>query len=216
MLDKLKDSLAAAIAEGDSQRAAQVTQTLLAEGADPLDIIQQIIVPTLTNVGERFQAFEIFLPELMMAGDAAAASTALLEEAIAATGGARPTLGTIVLGTVQGDIHDIGKNIVGTILKSHGFNVIDLGRDVAPEAFIDEAEKHKAAIIAMSALMTTTRPAQRHTINLLTELGKRDKYKVIVGGGCVTAEWAAQIGADGYAENAAGAVVVCKRLVGKQ
>jgi corrinoid protein of di/trimethylamine methyltransferase len=213
MVDTYRDELAAAITDGESEQAAELTRAALAAGADPLAIIQQIMVPTLTAVGERFQAFEIFLPELMMAGEAAATATALLEEAIEAAGGERPNLGTVVLGTVEGDIHDIGKNIVGTILKSHGFNVIDLGRDISPARFIEEAERHRAVIIAMSSLMTTTRPAQRNTINLLSELGQRGQYRVIVGGGCVTADWASDIGADGFAENAAQTAVLCKTLV---
>lgn len=213
MLEKYREPLSSAIAEGEAEQAVELTRQALSEGVDPLEIIQGILVPTLTRVGERFQAFEIFLPELMMAGDAAAAATTILEEAIAAKGAQRQHLGTIVLGTVAGDIHDIGKNIVSTLLRSHGFNVVDLGRDVPAMRFIEEAEKHRAAIIAMSALMTTTRPAQRDTINLLKELGKRDAFKVIVGGGCVNAEWAQAIGADGYAENAAEAVVLCKRLL---
>jgi len=213
MIDTYRDKLATAITDGESEQAAELTRAALAAGADPLAIIQQIMVPTLTAVGERFQAFEIFLPELMMAGEAAAAATTLLEDAIDKAGGERPNLGTVVLGTVEGDIHDIGKNIVGTILKSHGFNVIDLGRDISPARFVEEAERNKAAIIAMSSLMTTTRPAQRNTINLLSELGQRAQYKVIVGGGCVTADWANDIGADGYAENAAQTAVLCKTLV---
>jgi len=214
MVDKYMNELATAIVDGENEQAAEITRAALADGADPLEIIQKTLVPTLTGVGERFQAFEVFLPELMMAGDAAAAATELLEEAITSAGGERPNLGTVVLGTVEGDIHDIGKNIVGTILKSHGFKVVDLGRDISPARFLEEAERNQAAIIAMSSLMTTTRPAQRNTVNLLSELGVRDQYKVIVGGGCVTADWSDDIGADGYAENAAQTAVLCKKLVG--
>lgn len=214
MVEQYRERLSQAIITGDSDSAAQVTQEALAQGADPLRIIQEIIVPTLTEVGDRFQEMEIFLPELMMAGEAAAASTSLLETAIAKAGGERPSLGTVVIGTVQGDIHDIGKNIVSSILSAHGFNVVDLGRDVSPETFLEAAEKNQAGIIGLSALMTTTRPAQRSTIRLLEELGVRGQYKVIVGGGSVTPDWAEEIGADAYAENAAEAADVCKRLIG--
>jgi len=214
MVEQYRERLSQAIITGDSDSAAQVTQEALAQGADPLRIIQEIIVPTLTEVGDRFQEMEIFLPELMMAGEAAAASTSLLEAAIAKAGGERPSLGTVVIGTVQGDIHDIGKNIVSSILSAHGFNVVDLGRDVSPETFLEAAEKNQAGIIGLSALMTTTRPAQRSTIRLLEELGVRGQYKVIVGGGSVTPDWAEEIGADAYAENAAEAADVCKRLIG--
>jgi 5-methyltetrahydrofolate--homocysteine methyltransferase len=213
MVERYRQRLSEAIVSGDDQVAAAVTREALSEGADPLRVIQEIIVPTLTEVGDRFQEMEIFLPELMMAGEAAAASTSLLEAAIAQVGGERPSLGTVVIGTVQGDIHDIGKNIVSSILSAHGFNVVDLGRDVSPEAFLEAAEKNRASIVGLSALMTTTRPAQRSTIRLLEELGVRGQYKVIVGGGSVTSDWAEEIGADGYAENAAEAADLCKSLV---
>jgi methanogenic corrinoid protein MtbC1 len=123
-------------------------------------------------------------------------------------------LGIVVIGTVQNDVHDIGKNIVGTILNAHGFNVIDLGSDVAPSAFLETATREGADIIAMSSLMTTTRPEQRNTINLFTKDGEREKFKIIVGGGSTDQKWADEIGADGFAPDPAAAVDLCKRLVG--
>jgi methanogenic corrinoid protein MtbC1 len=149
----------------------------------------------------------------MAAGDAAQAATQILEAEIAAAGRQSASLGTIVLGTVQNDIHDIGKNIVKTLLSSHGFKVVDIGRDVAPSKFLEAAEREKADIVAMSALMTTTRPATRSTINLFAEAGARADYKMIIGGGCIDQTWANEIGADGYAADAAGAVDLCKKLV---
>jgi corrinoid protein of di/trimethylamine methyltransferase len=213
--EQLHKNLAEALQQGDGEQAEAITKEALAHGMNPLMIIQEIIVPTLTKIGQDFQDFVIFLPELMMAGDAAKRSTALLEEALEASGEETGSLGTVVIGTVENDVHDIGKNIVGTLLNAHGFKVIDLGRDVAPSTFLDTARKERAQIIALSSLMTTTRPAQRSTINLFQEVGERENYQIIVGGGSVKSEWAEEIGADGYAEDAASAVELCKKLVGK-
>lgn len=210
----LRNRLGEALSMGDAPGAEVLTRQMLKAGADPLDVIQNLLVPTLTEVGNRFQAFEIFLPELIAAGEAAQAVTAILEEAIAESGSASTSPGTVVLGTVENDVHDIGKNIVNTLLSSHGFKVIDIGRDVAPSKFLAAAEQYQADIVAMSALMTTTRPATRSTINLFNEVGVRDRFKIIVGGGCIDQKWADEIGADGYAPDAASAVELCKRLVG--
>lgn len=211
--EKLRKDLGEALRQGLTEEAENLTLQALDAGDDPLDLIQNVLVPTLTDVGRQFQAFEIFLPELMGAGDAAAAATKILEAAIAASGRKSASLGTVVLGTVQNDIHDIGKNIVNTLLSSHGFKVVDIGRDIAPSRFLEAAEREKADIVAMSALMTTTRPATRSTINLFVEAGARSKYKLIVGGGCIDSAWAQEIGADGYAPDAAGAVDLCKMLL---
>ena len=156
---------------------------------------------------------QIFLPELMMSGDAAKRASTHLEAAIAARGAKHEPMGVAVVGTVQGDVHDIGKNILVTLLKAHGFAVVDLGRNVAPSAFMTAAEENRADIIAMSSLMTTTRPAQRSTVNLLGEVGQRKRYRIVVGGGSVNQRWADEIGADGYAADAASAVELCKRLL---
>jgi 5-methyltetrahydrofolate--homocysteine methyltransferase len=211
--EQLRNELSEALRQGLVDEAIKLTQRAINAGDDPLDLIQQVLVPTLSEVGRQFQAFEIFLPELMAAGDAAQAATQLLEAEIAAAGRQSASLGTIVLGTVQNDIHDIGKNIVKTLLSSHGFKVIDIGRDVAPSKFLEAAERENADIVAMSALMTTTRPATRSTINLFTEAGARASYKMIIGGGCIDMTWANEIGADGYAPDAAGAVDLCKQLI---
>ena len=213
--EQLRKDLSQALQQGLVDETEDLTKQAIEHGEDPLDLIQNVLVPTLTNVGRQFQAFEIFLPELMAAGDAAQAATQILEAEIAATGGQTASLGTIVLGTVQNDIHDIGKNIVNTLLSSHGFKVVDIGRDVAPSKFLEAAERENADIIAMSALMTTTRPSTRSTINLFVEAGARSHYKIIVGGGCIDQGWANEIGADGYAPDAAGAVELCKSLSAK-
>lgn len=211
--ERLRSDLSEALNRGQTAEAESLTRQALEAGADPLDLIQNLLVPTLTQVGQDFQEFKIFLPELMAAGEAARASTAILEEAIAASGLETQSPGTIVLGTVENDVHDIGKNIVNTMLSSHGFKVIDIGRDVPPSKFLESARHEKADIVAMSALMTTTRPATRSTINLFDEVGARQQFKIIVGGGCIDQEWADEIGADGYAPDAAAAVELCKKLV---
>lgn len=213
--EKLSSDLSNALRNGLSDQAEMLTQQALDQGVKPLDIVQKILVPTLTDVGQRFQDFEIFLPELMMAGEAAERVTALVEEATMKAGQPSLNQGTVVLGQVEGDMHDIGRNIVGTLLKSHGFKVVDLGRDVPASAFLDAAEKEKADIVALSALMTTTLPAQKRTISLFSEVRKREDYYIIVGGGAVSREWAHEIGSDGYSPDAAGAVELCKQLLKK-
>lgn len=211
--EEMRSGFAEALSSGDVDAADAFTRQALEQGVEPLTLIQEVIVPTLTKVGQDFQDFIIFLPELMAAGEAAERATNILEEAIAASGKQATSLGTVVIGTVENDVHDIGKNIVSTLLRSHGFKIVDLGRDVNPSGFLDAAQKEKADIIAMSSLMTTTRPSTRSTINLLTEVGVRTQFKVIVGGGCVTEDWATEIGADGYAPDAASAVELCKSLL---
>lgn len=212
--EQINLDLTQALREGDADKTQTVTEAALEQGVEPLALIQGVIVPALTAVGEAFQKLDIFLPELMGAGDAAERATSILEEAMARSGQESASLGTVVIGTVENDVHDIGKNIVGTLLRSHGFQVIDLGRNVAPSTFLDAAQNEKANIVAMSSLMTTTRPSTKSTIGLFEEVGLRDHYKIIVGGGCVTQEWADQIGADGFSEDAAGAVELCKSLLG--
>lgn len=214
-VDEIKVQLSEALANGDPELAGTLTQNALNNGADPLDLIQQVIVPTLTKVGQDFQDFIIFLPELMSAGEAAEAATTIIEEALAASGAKKTSPGTVVIGTVENDVHDIGKNILSTLFRSHGFKVVDLGRDVAPSAFMDAAQKEKADIVAMSSLMTTTRPSTLSTISLFKEVGIRDQYKFMVGGGCVTQEWADEIQADGYAPDAASAVELAKAILSK-
>ena len=213
--DKLITDLTSALKNGETDEAKQLTQKALDQDMDPLAIIEEILVPTLTEIGEKFQKFEIFLPELMMAGEAAEAITAIVEKATLDAGQPSLNKGTVILGQVEGDMHDIGRNIVGTLLKSHGFKVVDMGRDVPASAFLDAAEKENADIIALSALMTTTLPAQKRTINLFSEVRKREEFFILVGGGAVSEEWAKEIGSDGYSVDAAGAVELCKSLMKK-
>lgn len=205
--------LTEAFYEGDAGIAEEAVVEALNAGADPLEIINDVMVPALTEVGRRFQTGEYFLPELMMAGAAAEVVSNHLEKAIADSGKSSQRLGVVVLGTVEGDVHDIGKNIVATMLRAHGFEVVDLGRNVRPSSFVDAARERNADVIGLSSLMTTTRPAALSTINLFRELGLGESYQFVVGGGSVTADWAEELGV-AYSEDAAGAVELCKRLVG--
>ena len=211
--EEIRQGLSTALHEGDEEQAEALTRQALDQGIDPLELIKEVLVPTLTEVGENFQEFRIFLPELMLAGEAAKRAGVLLETAIAAQGKVLTTLGKVVIGTVEGDIHDIGQNIVSSLLSANGFEVTNLGRNVKPSAFLEAAEQAGADIVGMSALMTTTLPMQRRTIKLFEEVGARDKYKLVVGGGAVNDRWVEEIGADGFAPDAAAAVNLCKTLM---
>jgi 5-methyltetrahydrofolate--homocysteine methyltransferase len=213
MTDTDQERLLDALMDGDTAVGEEIAQAALDAGASPLDVINKLLIPALTEIGAMFQQGEIFLPELMLSGQVATAISQKLEALIHAGGQVTQSLGTVVVGTVQGDIHDIGKNILATMLRAHGFEVVDLGRSVSPSAFVDAAQEHHAQVVAMSSLMTTTRPMMLNTLKLFGELGLRPTYRLIVGGGCVTADWAQQIGADGYAADAATAVDVCKQMV---
>ncbi len=207
------EKLKAALLQGDKDAAVAATQEAIAEGADPLAIVQEIVVPTLSEVGRRFEALEIFLPELMAAGEAGNACSSAIEAELVKKGGHMEVKGIVVLGTVKGDIHDIGKNIVGSIFKAHGFKVIDLGKDVAAATFVEAAEANQADVIAASALMSITRAGCREVADLLSELKLADKYLYIVGGGSIDQEYADEIGANAYAPTAGGAVELVKSLL---
>ena len=205
--------LETALWDGDPEQAETAAASLLEAGIEPLALVQHILVPTMTRVGEEFQCDNIFLPELMMAGEAALRVANLVEKATLKAGKTSATLGAVVIGQAQGDMHDIGRNIVSTMLLAHGFKVIDLGRDVPASAFLEAAQREKASLVGISALMTTTLPTARRTINLFKEVNLQGGLKIVVGGGAASAEWAEQVGADGYAPDAASAVVLCKRLL---
>lgn len=210
--EEIAGRLADALIDGDGDLAEEFALEALKGGADPVALINDVMIPALTVVGDQFQNGEVFLPELMLAGDAAQRVSQHVEAAIASQGRVTEPKGTVVIGTVMGDIHDIGKNIVVTMLKAHGFRVVDLGRNVAPSGFLTAAQENRAQVVAMSSLMTTTRPMIENTINLFSEVGVRDNFKMIVGGGCVTDEWASTLGADGYSPDAVGAVDLCKKF----
>lgn len=215
MNDQSLDMLYQSILEGDADKAESAAVTALDEGMDPLEVIEAAMIPALKEVGDRFQNGEFFLPELLLAGEAAEKVNVHLTKAIADQGQTRKLEGTVLIGTVQGDVHDIGKNIVAFILRANGFKVVDLGRDVSPGTFIEAVDQHAPDIVGLSSLMTTTLPMTRNTISLFEEVGIRGNCKVIIGGGATTQEWANEIGADGYAGDASSAVDLCRDLLAK-
>jgi 5-methyltetrahydrofolate--homocysteine methyltransferase len=202
-----------AILEGDAKTAAAVTREALDAGVDPVVLIQQHMVPAMDEVGRLYEAEEYFVPELLLAARAMKASLELLRPLLAASG-AEPT-GRVVIGTVKGDLHDIGKNLVGSMLEGGGFEVIDLGADVAPDKFIEAIQTRGARIVCLSALLTVTMPSMKKTIEALKEAGVRDQVKVLVGGAPVTPQFAEEIGADGYGETANAAVALARRFSGE-
>lgn len=211
-LANFKSELNAALRNGDEEKAEQLARGAVSAGVDPLALVQNIMVPILSEIGDDFQEGRVFLPELMMAGRAAEKVSDVVEEVTLQSGIPTTSMGTIIIGTVEGDMHDIGRDIVATMLNAHGFKVINLGRDVRASAFLDAAKKEKADILGLSALMTTTLPAQERTVRLFREVGERENFKVVIGGGATNQEWSDEIGADGYAPDAAAAVELCKKL----
>jgi len=205
-LQKLYD----AVLNGDQKTAVAVTQEALAEGFDPMELITKHMVPAMDEVGRRFECEEYFVPELLLSARAMKGALELLRPLLAASG-AEP-VGRVVIGTVKGDLHDIGKNLVASMLEGGGFEVIDLGADVAPERFIEAVREKNARIVALSALLTVTMPSMRKTIEALEQAGVRSDVKVMVGGAPVTAQFAAEIGADGYGENATAAVALARKF----
>lgn len=207
-LEKLYD----AIVEGNAKAAASLTQAAVAAGVDPQVILSEYMIPAMDEVGTRFEENEYFVPELLIAARAMKAGVDILRPLLAA-GGAQP-VGRVAIGTVRGDLHDIGKNLVATMLEGGGFEIIDVGVDVSPEKFVDVIKQQRVDIIALSALLTTTLPAMKLTIDRLKEAGLRDQVKVIIGGAPVTQDYADEIGADGYSDNAGAAVNLARSLIG--
>ncbi len=214
MSEGLFKQMAQAVIEGDDEEASALAKSALEQGIDPLEAINTGYTAGMDVVGELYASGEYFLPDLILGGEAMKAALAVLEPALKASGRAREVLGTVVLGTVKGDIHEIGKSLVGSMLSANGFEVLDLGIDIDAGEFVAQAREHDADIVALSALLTTTMLHQQDVIEHLAEAGLRDRVKVMVGGSPVTQGWADQIGADGFAEDAAGAVVVAKKLMG--
>jgi 5-methyltetrahydrofolate--homocysteine methyltransferase len=200
-----------AVVNGDAKTTQALTQQALAEGVDPLKLVNEHMVPAMDEVGRRFEANEYFVPELLISARAMKAALELIRPLLTARGD--QPLGRVAIGTVKGDLHDIGKNLVGSLLEGGGFEVIDLGVNVSPEKFIATVNEKKANIIAMSALLTTTMPSMKTTIDALRQAGVREKVKVLIGGAPITQKYADEIGADGYSENAVGAVALAKKAV---
>jgi corrinoid protein of di/trimethylamine methyltransferase len=214
MTDELFKQMAQSVIDGDSDVAAQLAEKAVQLGMDPLEAITQGFVIGVNYIGEQFAAGEAFLPELVMAGEAMKAAVKTLEPEMAKRGTEREVLGRVVLATVEGDIHEIGKSLVGTMLTAAGFEVFDLGVDVSPHRIIAKALEVNADLIAMSALLTTTMVKQREVIDELEKEGLRSQFKVMVGGAPITRDWVSRIAADGYSEDAIGAVNIAKQLIG--
>lgn len=214
MSQELFKLMSQAVIDGDDDQAAALAQQALDQGVPPLEAINKGFTVGMDVVGELYSTGEYFLPDLILGGEAMKAALAVLEPALKAAGQSREVLGTVVLGTVKGDIHEIGKSLVGSMLAANGFEVYDLGIDIEASEFVAKAREYRADIVALSALLTTTMLHQRDVIHHLAEAGLRERVKVMVGGSPVTQGWAEEIGAEGFAEDAAGAVIVAKRLMG--
>ncbi len=210
--EELFEIMAQSIIDGEPEDAERLAREALAQGIEPLEAINRGFVPGVDEVGRGFGCGELFLPDLVRAGAAMKAATKILEPEMLRRGTARESAGTVVLGTIKGDIHEIGKNLVGTMFTAGGFTVHDLGVDVPFETFVAKAKEVNADVVGISALLTTTMANQRKVIEALDKAGLRPKVKVLVGGAPVTRGWASEIGADGYAEDAVGAVKVAREL----
>ena len=198
----------------DADKFVEVVKKTVDQGHDPIEVVNAL-TEILKEAGKKFEKGEIFLVHLVVAGDAAKRATAeVLEPLIKKSSSERETLGKVLIGTVAGDIHDIGKNIVSMMLFTAGFDVNDVGKDVPTEDFVKKAKETNADIVALSALLTTTLPAQREVIEALKKAGLREKVRVLVGGAPATAKWAEEAGADGYGEDAIEAIRVAKKVLG--
>lgn len=204
-------TLYTAVLDGDAPTAKAVVQEALDAGSNPKELLDKYMIPAMDEVGRRFEANEYFVPELLIAARAMKGALELIRPRLVAAG-AEPA-GRVVIGTVRGDLHDIGKNLVAAMLEGGGFDVIDLGVDVAPEKFVETAKERGAQIIAMSALLTTTMPGMKNTVEAVDAAGIKGTIKVMIGGAPVTQRFADEIGADGFSDNASGAVRVARDLV---
>jgi len=211
-LSSLMSTLRGAVIDGDARSTAALTARALAEGADPQRLVDEALIPAMDEAGRRVESGEFFVPELLVSARALKASQALITPLLA--GGAIATRGRVAIGTVKGDMHDIGKNLVVALLQGGGFEVIDLGTDVPAARFVAAARDERADIIGLSALLTTTMLQMKSTVKALEEAGVRGSVKIIVGGAPVTKRFADEIGADGYADNAASALALARQLMG--
>jgi 5-methyltetrahydrofolate--homocysteine methyltransferase len=201
-----------AILTGNAKKAEEVTKAALEAKADPSQLVQKYMIPAMDEVGRRFECNEYFVPELLIAARAMKTAMELITPHLAAAG-AEP-VGRVIIGTVQGDLHDIGKNLVASMLEGGGFQVVDLGVDVPAEKFIAAVkEEKKGTILGLSALLTTTMTMMKNVISALEKAGVRQKTRVMIGGAPITQQYADEIGADGYSDNASGAVAVARKLV---
>ena len=200
------------VIQGMVKESTELVQKALDEKTDPGTILDEALIPAMAITGDRFEAGEFCLPEMMLSARAMQASMALLQPLLTEAG--RQPVGKAVIGTVKGDLHDIGKNLVATLLQGAGFEIVDLGANVPPEKFVEAVKENHADMVGMSALLTTTLPMMESTIMALTEAGVRDQVRVLIGGAPTTASYAQQIGADGYAPDASAATKVARELLG--
>lgn len=205
-------SLKEAVLKGDAKTSRAITEEALKAGVEPLALLNEQLVPAMNEAGQRFECSEFFVPELLLAARAMKASLELIRPILAQRG--TEPIGRAVVGTVKGDLHDVGKNLVSSLLEGGGFEVIDLGVNVPPEKFIAAVREHNAGIVGLSALLTTTMPSMKLTIEAFQAAGLRDQVKILVGGAPVTQRFADEIGADGYGENAPSAVVLARKCLG--
>ena len=202
-----------AILTGNAKQAEAVTNAALEAGADPTELLGKYMIPAMDEVGKRFECNEYFVPELLIAARAMKTALQILTPKLAAAG--TQAVGRVVIGTVQGDLHDIGKNLVASMLEGGGFEVVDLGVDVPANRFVEAAQDKDGSIVALSALLTTTMTQMKSVIAALEAAGLRSSTKVMIGGAPITQQYADEIGADGYSDNASGAVALARRLVAK-
>jgi 5-methyltetrahydrofolate--homocysteine methyltransferase len=200
-----------AILTGDAKTAKSVTEQALAAGVEPLKLVQEYMVPAMGEVGRRFECNDYFVPELLLAARAMKGSLELIRPLLTASG-VQP-VGRVAVGTVKGDLHDIGKNLVAAMLEGGGYEVVDLGVNVSPEQFVAAVKEKNVTIVALSALLTTTMPSMKTTIEALKQAGVRDQVKVLIGGAPITQRYADEIGADGFGDSAAGAVALAKQVM---
>jgi corrinoid protein of di/trimethylamine methyltransferase len=213
--ESLFQAMAQSIVDGEPEDAQRLAEQALAQGVDPLAAVNTGFVPGVNEVGRGFACGEMYLPDLVRAGAAMKAAMSVLEPEMIRRGSAREPEGVVVIGTIKGDIHEIGKNLVATMFTANGFKVYDLGVDVPFDAFAAKAAEVGANLVCISALLTTTMVGQRKVVESLVQAGQRGQVKVLVGGAPVTPAWATEIGADGFAEDALGAVKVARQVTGR-
>ena len=209
-MDILKE-ISECLQQGDDEKVSLLTRQAIEEKIPPKEILECSLIGGMNVIGKKYKAHEIFLPQVLLAAKAMYVGMELLRPMFVKEG--MPTIGKVVIGSVQGDLHDIGKNLVGIMLKGAGFEVIDLGNDVPPEKFVETAKEENAAIVGMSALLTTTMPVMQRTVDLLKEEGLEGRIKTIIGGAPVSKEFAQRIGADAYGYDSTNAVESVKRLI---
>jgi len=215
MSSSILEQLGQAVVEGDVDKVKRLCQDAIERNIDPLEALTNGLTKGVKEVGDRFGRSEVFLADLIMAGEAMKVGTALLLPKVKEAGMQRQSLGKVLIGTVKGDIHSIGKDIVATLMEAEGFEVNNIGEDVQSEIFVDKVKEYKPSILGLASLMTVTMPAQKEVIDLLKKQALRGQVKVIIGGAPTTQEWTEEIGADGWAGDAVSATKKARELAGK-